>query len=49
MVGFYRYWVGGMEKHEALNRAQLDERQIVKSRFGTDLPYFWGAFVLSDG
>jgi CHAT domain-containing protein/Tfp pilus assembly protein PilF len=46
MTGFYRDWLGGMEKHEALRRAQLEERALVRKRYGQDLPYYWGAFVL---
>lgn len=46
MSGFYRNWLSGMDKHEALRKAQLDEREVVRKRYGKDLPYFWGAFVL---
>jgi CHAT domain-containing protein len=43
---FYRRWLTGEEKHQALRKAQLDMRQVVKERYGRDLPYYWGAFVL---
>ena len=46
MTLFYSNWLGGMEKHEALRRAQLKMRDTVKQRYGRDLPYYWGAFVL---
>jgi len=43
---FYRKWLGGMEKTEALRQAQLEEREVVRKRYGRDLPFYWGAFVL---
>jgi CHAT domain-containing protein len=43
---FYQKWLGGMEKPEALRQAQLEERETVKKRYGKDLPFYWGAFVL---
>ncbi|MGB0080129.1 MAG: CHAT domain-containing tetratricopeptide repeat protein [Terracidiphilus sp.] len=43
---FYQKWLAGMEKPEALRQAQLEERETVKKRYGKDLPYYWGAFVL---
>jgi len=46
MALFYKNWLGGMEKPEALRQAQLAEREIVKKRYGKDLPFYWGAFVL---
>ena len=46
MTLFYGKWLGGMEKHEALRQAQLAEREVVRKRYGRDLPYYWGAFVL---
>ena len=46
MSSFYRQWLAGEEKHQALRKAQLDMRQVVKERYGRDLPYYWGAFVL---
>jgi len=46
MTQFYRGWLGGLEKHEALRQAQLKEREIVRQRYSKDLPFYWGAFVL---
>jgi CHAT domain-containing protein len=46
MALFYQKWLGGMEKPEALRQAQLEERETVKKRYGKDLPFYWGAFVL---
>jgi CHAT domain-containing protein len=46
MVLFYGKWLGGMDKHEALRQAQLEERETVRRRYGKDLPFYWGAFVL---
>jgi CHAT domain-containing protein/tetratricopeptide (TPR) repeat protein len=46
MTGFYGKWLGGKEKHEALREAQLELRETVRARYGEDLPYYWGAFVL---
>jgi CHAT domain-containing protein len=43
---FYTHWLNGEEKHQALHSAQLEERERVKKRYGNDLPYYWGAFVL---
>jgi len=44
---FYHHWLAdGMDKHQALVAAQEDERKIVQQRYGRDLPYYWGAFVL---
>ncbi len=44
MTLFYQNWLGGMEKPEALRRAQMMERDRVKKRYGKDLPYYWGVF-----
>ena len=42
MTLFYRNWLGGMDKPEALRQAQLQERATVRQRYGRDLPFFWG-------
>ena len=47
MTRFYRLWLSGLEKPAALRRAQLQMRAVVKARYGRDLPYYWGAFVLT--
>jgi CHAT domain-containing protein len=46
MALFYGKWLAGIGKHEALREAQLEMREKVKTRYGEDLPLFWGAFVL---
>jgi CHAT domain-containing protein/tetratricopeptide (TPR) repeat protein len=44
---FYHHWLeDGMNKHQALFAAQEDERAIVRKRYGSELPYYWGAFIL---
>ncbi len=46
MALFYQKWLGGVEKHEALRQAQIQEREVVRQRYAKDLPFYWGAFVL---
>jgi len=46
MTLFYHKWLSGMDKHEALRAAQLEMRRRVEARYGHDLPFYWGAFVL---
>jgi CHAT domain-containing protein len=46
MALFYQKWLGGMDKPEALRQAQLQEREMVRKRYGKDLPFYWGAFVM---
>jgi tetratricopeptide (TPR) repeat protein/CHAT domain-containing protein len=46
MTLFYENWLNGMEKPEALRHAQIFERDRVRKRYGKDLPYYWGAFIL---
>jgi CHAT domain-containing protein len=43
---FYEKWLAGKGKHAALRETQLEMRQKVKERYGEDLPFYWGAFVL---
>lgn len=43
---FYKEWLSGKEKTEALKEAQLQMRERVIKRYGNDLPFYWGAFVL---
>ena len=46
MVSFYKNLQSGkMNRAEALRNAALKQRQTVKSRYGNDPPYYWGAFV----
>ena len=46
MTLFYSKWLAGEDKPEALRGAQLEMRERVKARYGQDLPFYWGAFVL---
>lgn len=46
MTLFYAKWLSGLDKPEALRQAQLEEREVVRKRYGKDLPYYWGAFVM---
>ena len=46
MTLFYTKWLAGKDKHQALREAQVELRETVKARYGQDLPYYWGAFVL---
>ena len=43
---FYQKWLAGKDKHQALREAQQAMRAKVKARYGRDLPFYWGAFVL---
>ena len=46
MVSFYKNLQSGkMNRAEALRNAALKQRQKVKARYGSDNPYYWGAFV----
>ena len=46
MTLFYEGWVSGKEKHDALRQAQMEMRERVKARLGSDRPALWGGFVL---
>ena len=46
MTLFYRNWLAGQEKHEALQAAQFEMRRKVQERYGKDLPFLWGGFLL---
>ena len=47
MQSFYRMWLAGADKHDALRSAQQDLRQrIQKANGGRDDASRWGAFVL---
>jgi CHAT domain-containing protein len=46
MALFYKHWLDGQEKHEALRSAQLAMRERVKRRYGRDLPFYWAAFII---
>jgi len=43
---FYDNYLSGIEIHEALKQAQHQMREKVIDRYGEDLPYYWGAFVV---
>jgi len=46
MVNFYRNLAqGGMNRGQALRRAELEEMEIVKRRYGCNDFFFWGAFI----
>jgi tetratricopeptide (TPR) repeat protein len=48
LTNFYQHWIGeGMDKHEALQKAEEDEREKLRQDPDTgDSPYYWGAFIL---
>lgn len=46
MILFYERWNEGADAAVALRGAQLEMRERVRRRYGEDLPYYWGAFVL---
>jgi len=43
MQGFYKYWLGGMSKHDAFKKAQKEVRALNPN------PYYWAAFIMLDG
>jgi CHAT domain-containing protein len=46
MVAFYKNMLSGtMNRAQALRQAALSQMQVVKERYGTANPFFWGAFV----
>ena len=46
MVSFYQNLKSGkMNRTAALRHAALKQRETVKARYGSDNPYYWGAFV----
>jgi CHAT domain-containing protein len=45
MTEFYRCWLGGLSKYEALESA----KSMVKSVEGWEDPKYWAAFILLDG
>jgi CHAT domain-containing protein/tetratricopeptide (TPR) repeat protein len=46
MAEFYRNWLGGQTKKEALRQAELKVLNLCRQRCGAGHPYLWGAFVL---
>lgn len=49
MIYFYRELLSGKSKADALRNAQLYEREIVRKRYGEDIPSYWAAFILIGG
>ena len=47
MTLFYQRWLSSGDKHVALREAQLEMRNRVKERYGRDIPWYWGGFVLA--
>ncbi len=45
MTEFYRNWLDGKSKHDALKAA----KQAVRSHPGWENPRYWAAFILLDG
>jgi CHAT domain-containing protein/Tfp pilus assembly protein PilF len=46
MINFYEKMMsGGLNRCQALRQAALQQMKIVKERYGTVNPFFWGAFV----
>lgn len=45
MTEFYKNYLGGMSKQEALNTAQ----KVLRETPGFEDPYYWAAFILLDG
>ncbi|MDP4221576.1 MAG: CHAT domain-containing protein, partial [Bacteroidota bacterium] len=45
MTAFYSH-LKGDRLGEAFRNAQLEEREIIRKRYGDDIPYFWAGFVL---
>jgi CHAT domain-containing protein len=46
MTEFYRRWLGGRTKADALRDAMLLAKAHARQRFGTTDPYMWCGFVL---
>jgi CHAT domain-containing protein len=46
MVAFYKNIIkGGMDRCQALRQAALKEMQVVKKRYGSANPAYWGGFI----
>jgi len=43
---FYEKWLAGAENHDALRAAQLEMRERIRTRYGNDIPHYWGGFIL---
>lgn len=40
MSHFYKFWLSGVDKHEALQKAQIE----IQKEY--EFPYYWGAFIM---
>ena len=47
MTEFYKYWMGGKNKHDALEAAKQEVRSHKERHW--DAPNYWAAFILLDG
>jgi len=47
MEGFYKQWLDGKTKQEALRLASLDVLKKHRKQYNSSHPYFWGGFILS--
>ena len=45
MTEFYKQWINGLSKHDALEKAKM----VVRGHQGWSNPNYWAAFVLLDG
>ena len=46
MIQFYQNLLSGsIPRNQALRQAALQQMQIVRERYGTPHPLYWGAFV----
>jgi CHAT domain-containing protein len=43
---FYKNWIKGMDKYSAFRFAQNSLKENIKSRYGKDIPFYWGAFIM---
>ena len=46
MTLFYQNWLKTKDKYSSFRNAQQEIRQIVLKRYGRDIPFYWGAFVM---
>jgi CHAT domain-containing protein len=46
MSGFYRNWLSGQTKQEALRQSTLKVLNACRSKYGTAHPLLWGGFVM---
>ena len=46
MDDFYRNWLHGQDKKEALRRSALKVLNACRAKYGAAHPYLWGGFVV---